>query len=383
MKNQQMLVLFFLLAVEFATAQNARFSQIGSAPMLLNPALTGRFDGKARVGTLFSWQKTQSAKMEHQNVSFDIKLGQYRTSGDQELIDTSKIDIYTGKPTIEAKDLIDKDRKKMGYWGVGFNYYHYGDTKGPLSASFFSASLARHFYNKKNKYFGFGVQATYAEGRLDETKGLAYDREISGGTFLYPRKSTPNYISSKNYIDFNGGAYYGMVTEAVMFEIGGAMYHLFYPKNDIYNKDSETKLRHRITAYSTLRLKLNSKWGIVQKNMYWQEGLYYRSNSLEPVGELSDREIVSFWSGVEFYKVNPHSNYNVNFGFYTRSFRTLMPYLNINIGKVANLRYSYELPINSNKFRAYTAKRSEIALILSYKRYSNPGTRFYKKMNFW
>src|SRR5437868_15414768 len=128
------------------------------------------------------------------------------------------------------------------------------------------------------------------------------------------------------------------------------MYHLFYPRNDIYDKDDETKLRHKVTAFSVLRIKLNNKWGLIQKNIYWQEGLYYRSRSFR-----DSLNIVAFWSGVELIKTSPKSNYNLNFGLYTRSFRTVMPYLNINLGKVANLRYSYEFPLNSSKLTAYTA----------------------------
>jgi hypothetical protein len=379
MKIRNVLVIGLLIFSHWALAQNARFSQIGTAPMQFNPSLAGRFDGKARLNSLYSIQQSDIADMQHQYVSFDIKFGPYRNSGDDQVItDETKI-------TKEGKDKIVKNKGfgfPGGYWAVGLNYYHYGNPKGPLSASFYSATIARHFYNKSNKFYGFGLQGTYAQGNLNENDGLSYDREISGGTFQYPRRTPANYNTSKTYVDFNAGGYYGMVTDAVMFELGGAMYHLFYPQNDIYNKDSETKLRHRITAHSVLRLKLNNKWGVVQKNMYWQEGMYIRSQSLIPK-DSTDREITAFWSGLEFVKVNPSKNINVNFGFYTRSFRTAMPYLNVNFGKYANLRYSYEHPLNPKKFNAYSAKRHEIGVILSYKRHTAPGTKFYRKTNFW
>jgi hypothetical protein len=156
------------------------------------------------------------------------------------------------------------------------------------------------------------------------------------------------------------------------------MYHLFYPEIDIYDKDDESQLRHRVTAFSVLRIKLNQKWGLIQKNIYWQEGLYYRSRSFR-----DSLNIVSFWTGVEFIRTQPKTPYNFNFGLYTRSFRTVMPYVNINLGKMVNVRYSYEFPLNSSKFTAYTAKRHEAALIFYYQRNTAPGVRFYKKTNFW
>ena len=379
MKLQKLLVVIFLFFTELVAAQNSRFSQIGTTPMLLNPALTGRFDGRIRLTGLYSAQKTISAKMNYENIALDFKVGKFRSFGDEQTT-TTTTSSENKKVTKEAKDEVGNTRKITGYWGVGLNYDHGGDKKQALRTSFYSLSLARHFYSHRNKYFGIGAQATYADGDLDLRRQTdAYDQEISTGSFRYPQKNRTDIITStKHYFDYNIGAYYGMVTEAVGFELGGAMYHLFYPKNDIYNKDDETKLRHRVTANSVLRIKLNNKWGLIQKNIYWQEGLYYRSRTFK-----DSLNIVAFWAGVELIKTQPKTNYNVNFGLYTRSFRTVMPYLNINLGKIINFRYSYEFPLNSAKYTAYTAKRHEAALILFYKRNTAPGVRFYKKTNFW
>ncbi|RYG53363.1 MAG: type IX secretion system membrane protein PorP/SprF [Chitinophagaceae bacterium] len=247
------------------------------------------------------------------------------------------------------------------------------------STKFISASLARHFYPRRNKYWGLGGQVTYAMGEVDETKGKEYDREITGDGFAYPQGPITNRIGDKNYIDANIGGYYGMVTEPVAFEIGGAMYHMFYPQDDVFDRDDEKKLRHRVTAHSMLRLKFNERWGIVQKNYYWQEGMYLRSKAFN----ADSMHITDFWAGVEFYKTNPLKNTNLNFGLYTRSFRTVMPYLNMYLGKAVNLRASYEHPLNFKKYTAYTAKRAEVAMIFSFKRNTNPGTEFYRKVNFW
>ena len=391
MKIQKLLVVIFLLSSKLVTAQNSRFSQIGTAPMLLNPALTGRFDGKIRLTGLYSAQTAKNvtgvgsntvstnAKMNYQNIALDFKIGKFRSFGDEQ---TTSNTSNNKKATREAKDEIGKVRKLTGYWGVGLNYDHVGQKDAPLAASFYSLSLARHFYSHRNKYFGIGVQATYAMGDLDVNRGNGsdpYNQEISTGSFRYPQNNRTDITTSKkNYVDANIGAYYGMVTEAVGFELGGSMSHLFYPQNDIYNKDNETKLRHKVTAFSVLRIKLNSKWGLIQKNIYWQEGLYYRSRSFK-----DSLNIVAFWAGAEFIKTAPRTDYNINFGLYTRSFRTVMPLLNINLGKVVNIRYSYEFPLNSSKYTAYTAKRNEVALLLYYKRNTAPGVRFYKKTNFW
>lgn len=375
MRISKLQVVIFLLLAEAAVAQNARFSQLGTATQMLNPALTGRFDGQARFGALYSIQESDFATTHHQNAFLEYKFGKYRASGDN---DYRYVNRGT-KTTAEAKDKITEQKPASGYWAAGLNYYRYGHSDMPLTGQFYSLSVARHFYPKRNKYWGIGGQVTYATGKLDENDGLKYDREISGGGFSYPFGTVGTRVGEVNYIDANLGAYYGMVTEPVAFEIGGAMYHMFYPKNDILDQDGEKKLRHRVTAHSMLRLRLNNKWGIVQKNYYWQEGMYLRSRSFN----ADSMHISDFWAGLEFYKTQPESNVNFSFGLYTRSFRTVMPYANLYLGKVVNLRASYEQPLNFGKFDAYTARRLEVALLLSYRKNTNPGTEFYRKVNFW
>jgi len=354
--------------------------------MNVNPALSGRFDGMGRMGNLYSWQTSNPEfkpdsiiKIPHYNFYIDFKFGKYRHIGDEEQYAIRK-DSSKMKANVEAKDETGLERKNIGYWSGGFNYYHYGDNVNPLKADFFSATIARHFYVKHNRYYGFGLQTVYAHGNLDERRGISYDKEISGGGFRYPHPyNTPNNsVKTNDYIDFNLGGYYGMATEPVSFELGLAMYHLFYPNNSIVDNDNESKQRHRVTAHSLLRLRLNENWGFIQRNIYWEEGLYYRSRSYG-----DSFHIVTFYSGVELYKTSPKTNYNFNFGLYTRSFQSIMPFVNLNLGPVVNLRYSYEFPVNLRKFTANTAKRTEIILLLTYKKYTPPGLRFSRKVNYW
>ncbi len=399
MKNQIVVTILMLFCGASLYAQNSRFSQVFSAPTQMNPSLTGRYDGKIKISSLSSWQTADKGinrnwfKMNHQNISAEIKIGAYRNYGDDENTqDSSKKLLMLPTKSLEEKDVANMSKKNNGYWAVGANYYNYHHETSPLAASFYSVSLARHFYNRSNKFFGFGIQGVYASGNLDETKSVSrYNVEISGGGFGYPFIRNTNdsnkFVRSKNYYDYSVGGYYGMTTEAVMFEIGLAMNHLFYPANnfvydkvnDPYQKDI-SRLRHRITADALLRLKFNPKWGIIIKNVLWQDGLYWRSKKQNNNDSLNP---VAFWSGVEFYKLNPTSNCNLNFGLYTRSFKTIIPYLNINISNFANLRYSYERPFASKKYTLVIPKRNELALILSIGRNSSPGSKFYRKINFW
>ena len=378
MRIQKLLFVIFLFNFGAnAFAQNARFSQLWSAPLQFNPALSGRFDGQYRAGGLMSWQKSRSADVSHMSFFIDAKFGKYRYQGDEIPVNLNNRPDSNKKVVKEAKDETER-RKSTGYWSAGANFYRFGDGDDPLTGNFVSGTIARHWYIKRNKFIGIGLQGTYAHGDLDKTRGTAYDPEIGAGSFRY-KLTNVQPVSSKTYGDVNIGAYYGLITEQVSLELGFAMYHLFYPKNDIYDKDDESKLRHRVTAHSVLRIRLSDKWGIVQRNMYWGEGLYYKSIKFN--GDSVHTE--SIWAGVELYKTEPLSKYNLNFGLYTRSFRTVMPYVNLSLGLALNLRCSYEFPINPERFPAYSAKRTEVALLFNYKKQSPTGTRFYKKFNYW
>ena len=155
------------------------------------------------------------------------------------------------------------------------------------------------------------------------------------------------------------------------------MNHLFYP-HDAFNGDKETWLRHTMTLHTVVRFKLSQRWAIVQKNIYWGEGLYWRSTSY-----VDSLHIISLWTGFEFYRTQPKSGVNLNFGFYSRSFKTLMPMVILGLGPIATVRATYEFPINSAKYRAYTAHRTEISFLFTYKRNTPTGTRIYKKFNYW
>ena len=62
------------MSIQVAFAQNARFSQIFSTPVMMNPALAGRFNGNSRAGVLSSWQNSKLASVTHQDAYVDFKL---------------------------------------------------------------------------------------------------------------------------------------------------------------------------------------------------------------------------------------------------------------------------------------------------------------------
>lgn len=323
---------FIFLTATVLKAQNPRFSMFDASPLVVNPAYAGKINGSVRAGTHFGVHLSDSAEIRHLNTYVD-----FRTSV--------------------------KGDKRTNHLGIGLNFYTYGfNSQSPVIANFPSLSLAYHMgLGKTGKHFlGIGAQVAYASARLDETKGL-YDKELSGGGFRYvPTANRRNTTARNSYWDASGGVYYQFKGEDVEFETGLSMYHMFYPKNDIYKTDQETRLRHRGVMNMRMQMKLSKKRSIAFQSMYWADGLYWRSRVYD-----SDN-LVAFWTGVEILNSKAENGFSVDYGIYSRTFRTFMPYLSLHFNKVLNFRMSYEWPFNSTAFESNRAKRGEAALIFNF-----------------
>src|SRR5438132_1007673 len=110
-KKTIMLFVFAAFVTVLSYSQNARFSQISTVPMMLNPSLSGRFNGDYKVGSLFSWQHSQRADMAHQDIYLDFKVANKRKSA---------AEYHINDPGTS------NDIKGKNYVSLGFNFYSYG-----------------------------------------------------------------------------------------------------------------------------------------------------------------------------------------------------------------------------------------------------------------
>lgn len=342
-----MRILIQLICLLFFTgtmvAQNPRLALYESSPMMVNPAWTGKFNGKIQVGAHGSMMSVDSAKMLHTNFSVE-----YRSKYDRE------------------------DRRNLKYWAAGLNVYRYGHSTSPLSAMFITGSAAYHTYidRRRRHNFSAGFQATMASGKLNRQpeKDYIYDPEISGGGFTYRAGDSDTPSVSHSYLDFNIGVNYAYRTTSFTFESGLAMYHLFYPPNDIFQLDTDIpRLRHRGVFTMQFGFDLDEINTLQFKSMYWADGLFWLSRSFNDRG--TDEYKVASWFGVELIKAPVEEKvFRVNYGLHSRSFRTVMPVVSAFYKDQFNLRATYEYPMNSKNFAAYRAKRMELSLFI----YLNP-----------
>ena len=320
-------ILFLIVATQ-TFAQDARLSQIWSFPTMMNPAFSGKFDGSYRMGIGNSSQKSKLGAVNHQYGFVDSR--------------------FEGKAT-------GLDR----YFGLGVSYYQYGNASlTPINAKFVAITGAHHFNLSKDGVhsMGVGTQLAFASASASEKNGI-YDKEINGGGFRwndFNPNGTRNNVS--NYVDWNTGIYYRYRGTDLNIELGAAGYHYLHPKNSLITYDAEHRLRGRVVFHSKVDININPKKILTFQNIFWTEGLYWVSRSLDKYN------LVSNWGGLELSKAVPSDKIYINYGMYTRSFKTIMPYVSFISRNGFNLRASYEFPFNSTRYDAYTAKRFELSV---------------------
>ena len=320
--------IIFLIVANQIFAQDARLSQIWSMPTMMNPSFSGKFDGSYRFGVGSSSQTSKLGTVNHQYGFADSRWESKATGLER-------------------------------YFGFGLSYYQYGNASHtPVSAKFFAITGAHHFNLSTDGVhsMGVGTQLALATASASEKNGI-YDKEINGGGFRWndfnPNGSRSN---SSNYLDWNSGVYYKYKGQELDIEIGAAGYHYLHPKNSLITFDSEHRLRGRIVLHSKVDMSITPYKILTFQNIFWTEGLYWVSKSLDKYN------LVSNWAGIELSRAIPSDNIYINYGMYTRSFKTIMPYASFVSRNGFNLRASYEIPFNNTRFDAYTAKRFEVTL---------------------
>ena len=158
-------------------------------------------------------------------------------------------------------------------------------------------------------------------------------------------------------MDWNLGVNYAYLGDNIGIQAGIGAYHFTHPKMALITPDKDTGLRGRLVFHGKININVSPNRALVFNNVFWSEGLYWKSTALDLY------TLVANWSGAEFVKTNiSDDKFSMNYGLYTRSFKTVMPYLSLYPGRGINLRISYEFPIAFQLFQSYTAKRFELAL---------------------
>ena len=203
MRNLFCLFIFLFFIYSKVLSQDPHFSQFFASPLTLNPAFTGKFDGKLRVaGNYRNQWPTINKAFTTTTISVDLPIMQSR---------------------IAPNDT----------WGLGFMGYSDQSANSAVKFNYITVSTAFHKGLDEEGYHQIGAafQGTYSNLMVDITN-LKFEDQLTSSGFTGVTNEVFNNTQLKSaYFDLNAGVLYsGSTSDNNNFYAGVSMYHLNRPK---------------------------------------------------------------------------------------------------------------------------------------------------------
>jgi type IX secretion system PorP/SprF family membrane protein len=206
MKKIQLAVLMAVFSATIAFAQDRHFSQFYSSPLTLNPALTGAFDGKYRVGGTYRDQWRGLLEQPYQTFSFGA-------------------DLRLSAPFAE--------RGSNDKFGIGLLFFR--DIVNTLDFSTTQIALSGAYHKSlaaldNSQYLSLGFQAGLTQRNVNYD-ALTFQDQWNGITgYTLPRaERLPE--NNFGYMDLSVGLNYSVVFAPKTSLFLGASYHHFNRPN--------------------------------------------------------------------------------------------------------------------------------------------------------
>jgi type IX secretion system PorP/SprF family membrane protein len=219
-----MMLMMSLAAV--ASAQDIHFSQYYSAPLTVNPALTGSFAGDYRAGVNY---RTQWGSVTVPYRTFDL-FG----------------DLNIGRRIISRN-----------FWSVGMIALSDQAGDGDLSVTKIMGSGAYHFIldaGKRND-LSFGVQLGWVQKSVDFSK-FYFDNQWNDTGFDTGMPNGENFVKgSYGYVDAAAGiAYAYSGPKRFSANAGFSVFHLTKPQDSFYDSNNHLGMRPVINGGITYKI---------------------------------------------------------------------------------------------------------------------------------
>lgn len=321
------LVVIFLLAYQLNFAQDFHLSQIDKTIALLNPALTGNYDG---------WEKFS---LQHRS--------QWIGSGTQFTTSYGMAEFSFGK----------NDRMNKAYAGLGLFFTNDvgGDSKISLKSG--GLSLSGSLPLSRSQSISAGIQTSFNNRSADFSDLLFYSQW--NGTQLDPSVNSGelNDYPAYSYLDAGAGVAYNFKNkssntlgrESFDFQIGASFMHLNRP-NIRFNTFSDDNLFVKTCLHSNLRYGINNQSAIELSMAQFFQGQHRETN----VGVFYRARLREASRSTSFVNVK-----YLTIGSYARFTGTLIPYFAIDLGNF-KLGMSYDVEIGKIS-RAYK-QSAEVSL---------------------
>jgi len=222
-----------MLAVGSLRAQDTHFSQFYSTPMLVNPAMTGIFDGTFRLTNTYrsQWGSIADAyKTIH--ISMDIPIA--------------------------------KSRLKKNFFGLGLMFYQDNAGASQFTHTIIEGSLAyTTTVDDGDNYIAVGFRGGLDSRQIDLTKSTwdsqwntnDYDPTLPSGEVIQ--------LQQRTYFDFTAGLMWYYIPDGNnTICVGGSYAHLTEPDLSFYTNQVDM-LNSRITAHGSAEISMdeaNTVW---------------------------------------------------------------------------------------------------------------------------
>jgi type IX secretion system PorP/SprF family membrane protein len=257
-----------MVSAGWVGAQDIHFTLFNYAPLSLNPALTGAYEGSVRVGGIYRDQWSQA-----------LNGNQFTTPS-----------FFIDAPIINGFG-------KNDWVGVGAMFYQDEAGSGELgkTAFLFSGAYHKGFDNKGKSVLTLGVQGGLAQRGFNNIEGLVFADALIGNT------STGETIpeDKTQFLDLSAGVLFRqIVNDNTMFNMGVGVKYLTTPEYNILTGGGSRDLPIRINGHAMLEAGIGDKWLLSPTVLY---------TSMGPASELAGQ----IWSG---YRINPEKEITLRFG---------------------------------------------------------------------
>ncbi|MCX6290510.1 MAG: PorP/SprF family type IX secretion system membrane protein [Bacteroidetes bacterium] len=207
-------------------AQDTHFSQFYSTPLLVNPAMTGIFDGKMRVSNNYrsQWGGLGDAyKTIH--VSLDMPVG--------------------------------KKRYKSNYFGVGLMVYQDNAGAAKFSHTIIEGSLAYTLsVDDGDNFLAVGFRGGLDSREVDFSRAT-WDSQWNGDVYDPTLPGESPQLQQRTYFDFTAGMMWYYIPDGYnTISAGGSMSHITKPDLSFYNQYTDP-LNNRIAAHASAEISMD------------------------------------------------------------------------------------------------------------------------------
>jgi type IX secretion system PorP/SprF family membrane protein len=308
---KKLLFLTVLLATGSLFAQDIHFSQFYNSPLTLNPALTGKINGKYRIGAIYrnQWFGPVNGKTAFStpSVSFDMPI-----------------------------------RFKKDVLGVGAYFVGDRSSEGKLKNNIFMASVAYHkaLGKSNNHSLSLGVQAGYCQKQLDASS-IRWASQFDDQQTYNPNNPGETFANnSAGAFDMNLGLLYnGKFSDRFKMYLGGSVFHLLTPEQNFAN-GSKDGVPMRMVGHGGFDIGLSEKISLLPSVIYMTQANASETNAGLSLGINAAKE-TTFYIGA-YYRVKDAVIPYV--GLDLKGFRLGLSY-DINASELNNTNGSMEISL--------------------------------------